>query len=142
MGIMKLVFFLFALARLASGRCPNTIRINGFCNYEELSEKGDCDIAGEWFNLNSASATDLTKAEVLVKEECDKAVEGNSRNFEYVTYEGSNYKTYQRDNNYFDGGTYWNEAQETETEILRSGDTGSILRAFNDYAPNAIIGWP
>jgi len=132
---MKLVFSFFALAGIVSGLCPTSFNVIGRCDYATVSEAADCDLQAE-LGLNE------TGAEELVEAICDEAVEGNTRNFTYVTYQGGNSKNFQWDNNYFDGGTDWNDAQETETEVLHSGDSGSILRTFNDFASDAIISWP
>jgi len=64
------------------------------------------------------------------------------RNFTDVTLNGGNTNNFQWDNNYFDGGTEWNDEKETDTESLYAGDSGSILRSFDDYATNNIISWP
>ena len=134
--IMRVIFSLLALVRLASGQCPSEFSFTGKCELASVSEAADCDLKTH-LGLDNDTAL-----EELVTGLCAAAVEDNTRDWNYVTFQGDNPNNYQWDNNYFDGGTSWNDEKETETEILHSGDTGSILRTYNDYASSAIISWP
>jgi hypothetical protein len=135
---MKHSLFVFVLAGLASvhAQCPSSFEFTGRCNIAAVSEAADCDLRAA---LGGISESEL---EALVEDTCAGAVASNTRNFTDITLNGKNDKTFQWDNNYFDGGTSWNDEKETATESLYTGDLGSVLRAFNDYASNSIISWP
>jgi hypothetical protein len=133
---MKLIFSVLAFANVASGECPGEFSLTGKCELASVSEAADCDLKTQ------LGLADDAALEERVIEVCASAIEDNLRDWNYVTFQGDNPNNYQWDNNYFDGGTRWNDAKETATEILHSGDTGSILRTYNDYASSAIIGWP
>jgi len=132
---MKLVFALLGLVRLVSGECPTSFNVIGECNYAAVSEAADC-------SLHSELGWNESLLEETVDAICANAVEGNTREFNSITYQGDNKNNFQWDNTYFDGGTSWNNAIETDTEVLRSGDAGSIWRAHNNYASDTIISWP
>jgi len=87
--------------------------------------------------------TTLTDDELqaLIDGECD-GVEQAKLEWTDVTTSSGNPRNYQWDDNYFDGGTSWNDEKETATENLMEGDSGSIARTWKYHASTKMIGWP
>lgn len=92
-------------------------------------------------NTDCAPDIDAEDLETLVEEECDD-VEKAKLEWTDVATEAGNPRNYQWDDNYFDGGTTWNDEKETTTETLKVGDSGSVERTWKYHASNKMIGWP
>lgn len=133
---MKLTFpitFLLGLSYTA-GECPGTIQTTS-CDLSSLSAQlTGCDLATEL----GISASDLSAEVTSIC--ADVSVETLS--WEDVTNESGNPRNYQFDDNYFDGGTTWNDGTGTTVESLHAGDAGSIIRTYNNHATSKIIEWP
>lgn len=136
---MKLLLSIALLQWLShtSATCPETFTTTS-CSLSsiETAAGAECDLGTALGGLNAS------QLEEYITNLCDEIDENATLDWTDVTTEAGNPRNYQWDNNYFDGGTSWNDETETATESLHSGDAGSILRTWKYHASNKIISWP
>jgi len=131
--------------------CPGddedfSVSFDGDCDYDELKEavedikSGSCNVNTDTLLQNLLGAGNDAQARDKVKQLCRSAVSDTSEGFDFsdITKKGE-----QFDNEYYEGGTYFNYEIENDSGDHRlKNDASRINRIYQDEAQSRVIDLP